>query len=178
MTVLDQAADTAQQAPETTSASSVPEAKQQGYDAVNACLEEKQQELIQRVQGGGARPDQAEITAISVECFDKYAEAVTPAVSAGSSPTFPPWTIIATGSAAGVLLVLTVLFAILWRAAVGRARSKQAPAPVYDQSTSVNRGVGDGNTADAFCGGCGSKLRTGAPFCSRCGAPTGVPVRP
>ena len=65
-----------QQVPETTSASSVPEAKQQGFDAVNACMQEKQQELIQRVQGGGARPDQAEITQITVECFDRYTEAV------------------------------------------------------------------------------------------------------
>lgn len=54
----------------------VPEAKQQGLEATNACLEEKQNELVQRVQGGGARPSQEEITTISIECFDKYAEAV------------------------------------------------------------------------------------------------------
>lgn len=75
--ILAQAAPT-QEAPATTAASApVPEAKQKGLDATNACIEEKQNELVQRVQSGGARPSQDEITTISIECFDKYAEAVS-----------------------------------------------------------------------------------------------------
>lgn len=75
--ILAQEAPT-QDAPATTAASApVPEAKQKGLDATNACIEEKQNELVQRVQSGGARPSQDEITTISIECFDKYAEAVS-----------------------------------------------------------------------------------------------------
>lgn len=105
-----------QQAPETTTESSVPEAKQQGFEAVNACLEEKQQELLQRVQGGGARPDQAEITALSVECFDKYTEAVVGEAGtevkeekSGAQLILPAWQEMIPAAAA--FLVLFVLLA-------------------------------------------------------------------
>lgn len=109
-----------QESPETTQAfAPVPEAKQQGLEATNACLQDKQNELIARVQGGGARPSQEEITSISVECFDKYAEAVggeagteVKEEKSGAQLILPAWQeLIPAATAFLVLFVLLAKFA-------------------------------------------------------------------
>ncbi|MBX7160518.1 MAG: F0F1 ATP synthase subunit B [Acidimicrobiia bacterium] len=131
--ILAQEAPT-QDAPheQTTSGSeAVPEAKQKGLEATNACLEEKQNELVQRVQGGGARPSQDEITQISIECFDKYTEAVAGEAVAevkeeksGAQMILPAWQELI--PAALAFLVLFVLLAKFAFPAMKRALQKRS----------------------------------------------------